>query len=328
MPADLAILFATTVTLTVPASGGTDCPSPAQLTVALEAHMPGLVTSAPAPTPATALRLAVTTLSAGDVRFELLDVQGVALLHRLLPAPPRGHDPDCPALAETVALVVERYLHDVGYEAPPLAPPPPRPTPTAPLPPSPTKAIATAGPPPPAPPPRARAVWKVGLSAHGRVGDAGGWDADGDLAVSVEGNAAGRRLGARLSAGVALPIDARWSDSAATQTATLDRLPVRLGLYLRVPLAEGQLEPGAGVGAEALLVTARGPGTASERHLAPFCDVALGYTLSLRGPVYVRGLSRVAFEVPYDFRTFSGARVWGTPRVYGELGVELGFAFR
>lgn len=350
MPAALATLFATTVTLTVPSAGAPDCPSPAQLKDAIEAHVPGLVSSsatAASPTvspplvppaaaatgaataTATALHLVVATLPAGDIRFDLVDAGGEALLHRVLPAPPRGHEPDCPALAETVALVVERYLHDVGYEAPPLAPPPPKPAPP-PEPLSAPPALIVVRPPPAAR--RAGLIWRLGLAAAGRLGDAGKWDADTDLALGVEGAGIGRQLGARLSVGLALPDDARWSDAPApappSANATLDRIPLRLGLYLRIPLRAGQLEPGVGAGAEALLIDATGPGTANEHHLAPFGDLALGYSIPLMGPVYLRVLSRAALEVPYDFNTFGGRRVWGTPRLYGELGVELGFAIR
>jgi len=117
------------------------CPSPRQLGAALNALVPGLASAAPAATPlplAGNLRLDVARASEGDLRVDLLDAHGEVVLHRALPAPPRGHAPDCPALAETIALIVDRYLHDVGYEAPPLPLPPRAPTPASP------PAVATA----------------------------------------------------------------------------------------------------------------------------------------------------------------------------------------
>jgi hypothetical protein len=63
------------------------------------------------------------------------------------------------------------------------------------------------------------------------------------------------------------------------------------------------------------------------RHVAPFGDVALGYSLLAFRPLYLRVLSRIALGVPYDFKTLTGTRVWGTSRAYGEAGVELGLAF-
>jgi hypothetical protein len=328
--APLLTLFAATVNVTVPAAGASDCPAPAQLGEALNALMPGVVPTA-APTGATGLRLSVVTLPAGDLRVELTDDHGEIVLHRVLPAPPRGREADCPALAQTVALIIERYLHEVGYEAPPLPPPAPKPAPPPPAEPAapPPTVVAT----PPAPPAagRAPASFRVGLAASARRGDSGDFDGDGDLVLGFESGGDGALLGVRLSAGLALPADARWTDGAGPratdQTATLRRVPFRLGLYARVPIGPGQLEPGLGGGVDWLLISTTGPGTAGGRHVAPFGDAAVGYQVLTWRPLYLRVLSRIALAVPYDFRTLAGTRVWGTPRIYGEAGVELGFAF-
>lgn len=235
----------------------------------------------------------------------------------MLPAPPRGHAPDCPALAETIALIVDRYLHDIGFEVPPLPPPAPAPPPSAAEPP------ATVVVPRPATAAPARALWRLGVMGSARRGDAGGFDSDGDLALGVESAGRGARWGGRLSAGYAPPADARWSDKAAT----LRRVPLRLGLYLAILVGPGRLEPGVGAGADLFFVSASGPGTAQGAHAAPSGDVALGYAFPLAGPVYARILSRAALAVPYTFKALDGSSVWATPRVYGEIGVELGFAF-
>jgi hypothetical protein len=325
----LLYLFAATVNVTVPPAGASDCPAPAQLGEALNGLMPGLVPSA-APTGAAGLRLTVVTLPAGDLRVDLTDDHGEVVLHRVLPAPPRGGEADCPALAQTVALIVERYLHEVGYEAPPLPPPAPKPAPAPVEAPAPAPTIVMT-PPPLAAESRAPATFRLGVAAHARRGDAGDFDGDGDLVLGFESGGDGALLGVRLSAGLSLPSDARWTERAgaqtANQTATLRRVPFRLGLYARYPLGPGQLEPGVGGGADALFVSATGPGTADGRHVAPFGDAALGYQVLTWHPLYLRVLSRIALAVPYDFKTLDGGRVWGTPRVYGEVGVELGLAF-
>jgi hypothetical protein len=311
-----------TSSVSPPSPAPAECPAPAQLAGALNALLPGLTPAAPTVTPlplASGQRLGVAISPEGDVRVDLVDAQGEIVLHRVLPAPPRGRLPDCPALAETIALIVDRYLHDVGYEAPPLPPPTPRPVAPPPAPVTPT-AIAVA---PPAAAP-APALWMLGLAGSARRGDAGGFDSDGDLAVGVEATGDGPHWGGRLSAGYAPAADARWS----TETATLRRLPVRLGVYLGIPAGPGQLEPGLGVGADILLVSATGPGAASGVHTAPSGDLALGYAIPLAGPLYLRLLLRAALAIPYKFETLAGAQVWGTPRVYGEGGVELGVAFR
>jgi hypothetical protein len=298
-----------------------ECPSPAQLGAALNALVAGLVAPAPTATPlslAGGLRLEVASASEGEVRVDLVDVHGEIVLHRTLPAPPRGRAPDCAALADTIALIVDRYLHDVGFEAPPLQPPapepPPRPAPAVTLQPA---GVAVASP----SVPRARAVWRLGLAGSARRGDAGGFDGDAALALGVESAREGAHAGARLSLGYAPPADARWPGA----TATLRRLPFRLGVYLSLAAGPGRLEPGVGAGADLLLVSAEGAGT---NHLAPAGDLALGYAVSLAGPLYLRLLLRAALAVPYAFKTSAGAQVWGTPRFYGDGGVELGLAFR
>ena len=106
------------------------CPSPRQLADALSAHLPGMVLPLGHATGPTTLRLGVTTDAAGAMRLDLADPEGGPLLHRWLPATDRAHAGDCPALAETAALIVERYWHEVGYDVPLETPkPPPKPPP-------------------------------------------------------------------------------------------------------------------------------------------------------------------------------------------------------
>jgi hypothetical protein len=301
-----------------------ECPSPAQLAAALNALVAGIVPAAPTATPlslAGGLRLEVASSSEGEVRVDLLDAHGDIVLHRVLPAPPRGRAPDCGALADTIALIVDRYLHDVGYEAPSLPPPalepPPNPGPAVTL--RPTE-VAVA----PSSVPRARPVWRLGLSGSARRGNAGAFDGDGDLTIGVESAREGAHAGVRLSLGYAPPAEARWSSA----TATLRRLPFRLGVYLSLAAGPGRLEPGVGADADLLLVSADGAGMARGAHVAPAGDLALGYAVSVAGPLYLRLLLRAALAVPYVFKTAAGAQVWGTPRFYGDGGVELGLAFR
>ncbi|HVZ73876.1 MAG TPA: hypothetical protein VHJ20_15965, partial [Polyangia bacterium] len=145
-----------------------------------------------------------------------------------------------------------------------------------------------------------------------RAGDAGPVDGDGALVLGVEG-------------ADEADAEARWT--MASQ-AELRRVPVRLGLYVSLAAGPGRLEPGLGLGVDVYSLTTNAPGGASGQHLSPFGDLALGYTLPLAGPLYVRLLTRAALAVPYDFQTLGGAPLWTTPRILGEAGVELGFAFR
>ena len=317
---------APTPAASAPASAAADdCPSAAQLADTLNARVPGLVPeAATAPLAlASGMRLVVTTSPEGDVRADLVDAKDEVVLHRLLPAPPRGRAPDCSALAETIAIIVERYLHDVGYEAPPLPLPEPKPAPPPPATTTPTTVVAAPSMPPTRP--IAHAVrWRVGVLANGRRGDAGGFDGDADLGIGIEGTGDGPHFGARLSSGLAPRAAATWG---TTDQATLERIPFRLGLYVGVPLGPGQLEPGVGAGADLLRVSVSGQGKGSGSYLAPSGDLALGYAIPLIGALYGRVLSRVALAEPYTFKALMVPQVWGTPRVFGELGVELGVSF-
>ncbi|HVZ71178.1 MAG TPA: hypothetical protein VHJ20_02285, partial [Polyangia bacterium] len=158
LPTLLALMLTPTLTVTAPTDGSADCPSPRQVSDALARLAPGLVAqddaAPPLPVPdagvappPTNLRLAVSGTPAGDVRIDLTDARGELVLRRLLKAPERAQLSDCTALAETTALIVERYLREVGYEAPPLPPPAPIAGP-APPPASPTTVTAPATPPP------------------------------------------------------------------------------------------------------------------------------------------------------------------------------------
>jgi hypothetical protein len=306
-----------------PPPDAAECPAPAQQAAALNALVPGISTAPPASFPLTlanGLRLGLSTSREGDVRVEIADAEGEIVLHRLLPAPPRGRAPDCAALAETIALIVDRYLHDVGYEAPtPPPPPPPEPSPAPP--PAPPTVVRAAEPPAE---PAAHVIWRLGVAGSGRRGDVGGFDGDADLALGLEGAGDGPRWGGRLSAGYAPREQAAWFD----KSATLRRVPLRLGVYLGLPAGPGRFEPGLGAGADLFIVSASGPGTTGGVHPSPSGDLSVAYTLPLIGGAYLRLLSRVALAVPYVFKALEVSTVWGTPRVYGEAGVELGFAFR
>jgi len=121
------------------------CPSSAQVQAALEAHAPKLMATSPGGPSGGPLTLWLATSPGTDeLSLSLVDRAGLIRLYRTLP--PRaqgGRARDCAALADTVALIVDRYFAEVELPEMPekAAAPPPQP----PQPPPP--------PPPPAPPP-------------------------------------------------------------------------------------------------------------------------------------------------------------------------------
>ena len=88
------------------------------------ARIPAVVVSGSEASNPGVLRLAVSGGSGPDpLRIEMTDQGGEARLYRNLVVAEHNRG-DCAALAETVALIVDRFLHDLGYEAPPTLPAP------------------------------------------------------------------------------------------------------------------------------------------------------------------------------------------------------------
>jgi hypothetical protein len=288
--------------------------------------------------------LAVAADAGGSIRVDLTDPEGAPLLHRVL-AVTRGPG-ECAALADTIALIVERYWREVGYDAP--ATPPPTPATPAPTPPTPP-------PPPPAPPPRPveappappaaverrRAAppaetdlgpstlrWSLAAAIAGRAGDESTRDASLLLALTAQG-----RIGIRVSGGASNVTTA----VAGTRSVDSRRIPLRVGGYLPLRLGFGQLEPGLGLNADLLVFDIRnsnGSGSPTSPALCsgglcstPSVDLALGWSYASPHHVYVRALARGGAALYYSFETMDGDQIWRTPRTYLEVALESGLWF-
>jgi len=136
-----ALIQAAWVTLAPTADD--QCPSSAQVQAALEAHAPKLVApSSEGPSGGPLTLWLATSSGTGELSLSLADRAGMVKLYRMLPPPQGGRPRDCVALADTVALIVDRYFDEVELPAmpekkalPPPPPPPPAPPPAAPPPP-------------------------------------------------------------------------------------------------------------------------------------------------------------------------------------------------
>jgi len=314
------------------------CPGPRQVTDALTARLPGAVLPPGQPTKPGMLRLAVATEAAGGIRIDLADPEGAPLLHRVL-AVTRGPG-ECAALADTIALIIERYWREVGYDAPPLAPPtPPPPTPPPP-PPTPPAAPAAAEPAvvenrrAARPPGDASAAgppwrWSAAAAIAGRAGDADTRDASALIAFAVEGRI-GIRLSGGVSSGTTIPLEVMGQ-------VDFRRFPLRLGGYLPIPIGVGQLEPGLGFDLDLLSLSIRGDGGNTDLLSPSFCsgrlcrtpgaDLALGWSIASAHHVYLRALARVGASVSYNVVNGNNDLIWRTPGTYLELAVESGLWF-
>ena len=243
--------------------------------------------------------------AAGGIRIDLADPEGAPLLHRVL-AVTRGPG-ECAALADTIALIIERYWREVGYDAPPLAPP----TPPPPPPPPPRHHRRQPSPPPRSlPPSRAGAPrlrpttpaaagppwrWSAAAAIAGRAGDADTRDASALIAFAVEGRI-GIRLSGGVSSGTTIPLE-QWGE------VDFRRFPLRLGGYLPIPIGVGQLEPGLGFDLDLLSLSIRDDGGRTDLQSPSFCsgrlcrtpgaDLALGWSIASAHHVYLRALARV-----------------------------------
>ena len=315
------------------------CPAPRQVTDALAARLPGTVLPPGQPARPGMLRLAIASDASGGIRLDLADPDGAPLLHRVL-APTRGPG-ECAALADTIALIIERYWREVGYDAPPLAPPSPAPPPLP--------------PPAPAPPPTAAAAeitraapestepphpgflsslrWSIAAAIAGRAGNEGAIDAAASIAVGAEG-----RIGVRLSAGVS----SETTSSVRLGQAEFRRFPFRLGGYVPIRVGVGQLEPGLGLDLDLINFAVRGnsgvrdlqtPASCSDRLCwAPGADLALGWSYVSSHHVYVRALGRLGVAASYTFSQsepapMTSAATSRTPSTYLEVGLESGLWF-
>jgi len=337
-----ALVPAYAIAILMPAGPDDGCPSPRQVNDALAAHLPAMVLPLGHAMGPTTLHLAVTTDAAGAMRLDLTDPEGGALLHRWLPAAEHSRGIDCPALAETAALIVERYWHEVGYD---VAIEPPNPPPPPPPPPPPEKPVAKSisrpiahppetvaaeapaqPPPPPLPPPR---TW-IGAAGGERLGDAGTHEATVSIAFAVERSLWSRRIGLRLSASADRGTTYRWTASPeVTDRATLREVPLRMGIYLSLPFGPGQIEPGVGVDLDVVSAAVTDPsGTHTRLWAGPGGDAALAWSVRFRTNLYFRLIAVAGTEVPYRFVTTENqSPFWSTPRVYLDLGLELGFWF-
>jgi hypothetical protein len=265
------------------------------------------------------LQLAVTGGgAAGPMRIDLMDDVGEPRLRRLLPAEAPGNTADCAALAETVALIVDRFLHDVG------SPP----------------ATSGAGIDQAAGIDTATVDRSAATATFTRIGMfvAGGWrgattSAGPEVTLGLDvWRRAGRIPGGlTLTGGVAAAESAHWT----TGNATLRRLPLRLGIFVSFQAGPGRLEPGIGLGADLLLVSSTAATTSREfRRFSPGADAGVGYRMPLGSHFFARAAVTAGTALPYEFNVADtgsptrGQPVLATPRIYVRSGLELGTYFR
>lgn len=306
--------------INVTAQGEQACPSVAQIEAALSLHLPGMVTASAAPGDVGVMRLEVRG-AAGAPTIVLFDDRGTARLSRRLESSHTAND--CAALAETVAIIVERYLDelDVGRGDP--RPPAALEAPAAPQP------------------------VRVGLAAlaRARSGREGAGALGAELEFSLHKGLT-RLLGARGLAGIALclgggvPEPLRWpalgSRRAGEGEAREFWASLAVGPAWELGGRGRHLLGGRGGAALALKGAARTEPDASDRRWAvqPWVHAEAFYRWhpGRRWFVHVALTGRVALvrhELVLEGPEMGAADrvVDRTPRVFADFGLGAGFAF-
>ncbi len=294
------------------------------------ARIPAVVVSGSEASNPGVLKLAVSGGSGSDpLRIEMTDPGGEARLYRNLTVSERGRG-DCAALAETVALIVDRFLHDLGYEAPATLPPPL----------AGADANLSRG-----PPPAASGATRFDLFAGGAWRGATSDASDFELGFGLgfERGVLGRRFAVTFTGGTTR---SHTNVAGNNYTATLRRMPFRLGFWIPILAGPGQLEPGVRAGIDWLSITQASPASApgqppappgqAQSQMAPYGEAALCYRVAVLRRLFARIGGAVGLGKGYDFpppdsagaQPFSGREVFSEPPVYVKVGLELGFSFQ
>jgi hypothetical protein len=308
------------------------CPSRAQIADALEGHMPGVLARIGRELDPNVLHLGLAISATGAAHVTLTDATGGLRLERDLelpkpppppvpspagapaPAPARDRSSDCAAFADTLALIVERYMRHLGYHEPPppaLMPPPPP------------------APPPPPPPPAAsapRALLGVGLSLRPPWNAPTRWGPEVGLDVRVG------TLSLAASAGYDVRHDAPVPMTGGAGTFALSALSARVALGWVVPLAERlSLIPALAAGADFVRAETSGIGlTRRSSAVEPTVEGGLSLTwlVTQRFWIGARAFQGVDLR-PEEFYVTTDAApsrltLAVTPRAYVRAGVDFG----
>jgi hypothetical protein len=261
--------------ITVSAAEG-GCPGREQVVAALEARLPG-VTGSPGP------RLELEPRAAG-VALRLREPTGALALERQLAVEERGatRAEGCQALAEAAALVVTRYLRELGVRSPSAAvegvsEPAPAAPPVVVRAPAPPVVVRA-----PAPPARPwSSTGLLGVAGAARVGAGAGAAAPrGELLLGLAVHA--RWLAAELGGGASSATVVTVPEGNGGQLR-LRGYPLRAALGLVLPVPGGALVPTAGVALELLSFRASGLADArSGLRLEPAVELGASYLVTGR----------------------------------------------
>ncbi len=290
---------------------GDDCPSSRQVEGALALRIPDALVPGETTGP-DVLRLMFGPRTGNQRMFSLIDEAGLTRLARPLAIPAEQKAADCTALAQTVVLIVERFLQELAYQGPARRPPP--------WPPDDVKVATTS---PLAAANAARHPWELSLGTIWRPGEDGLGAHEARLSGARSFGPAGR-LRAYFAGAVA--------GSSPYPSASMRRWPMELGLLGTVTTGRAEVEAGFFGGLDVIAVQPRSdPAARSPSSLlrpGPVAGLLVAVRFHLGEYFFLRIHNAAGIAVTrYDFVNPAGERVFGTSRTYAKIGAEGGFAF-
>ena len=319
----LALLTLRAVSVLVAPGPEDSCPSARQVSAALSEHAPA-VQSTPGPDSESALTLVLPAPGTPqEPSVSLIDQQGRLRLFRLLARPGAARARDCAALADTVAIIVQRYLEEVelpevevAHKIPPIQVAPPAP--------SPPPVVASS-------PSRARARWDISLGISQRFANQiTGLEAY-DLRLSLA-----RTLGARVDTGLLVRLwggVSGWTVHGWTGgRGDVMRVPSGLELLWRRAASGVELQLGLAGLLDCWILGARYQTNAQWDYRFV---VAGALTGGMQVPLGKRLFARLFLDVAvaarryaYDDPSPGKGTVFSTPSVFGDAGLALGMSLR
>ncbi len=302
------------------------CPSQDQLAETLDAHLPGIVARPGRDPSATVLHLAFTLSPEGVARVTMTDATGALRLERELDLPkseggpthPVGRERSaCAAVADTVALIVERYMRHLGYREPPppalVAPPPPPPRPPE--------------PPPAAPPRRVDRAARLGVGISARPP----WRAPWRVEPGLTGAVRVRHLEIAISAAFGLPGQQSLPAADGPGTLKLTTYPARLAIGWALPLgARLSLVPAVIAGLDVVRAETQGiDKTRRSAAVEPTLEAGATALVTLTRRIWIDAHAFQGLDVRPEEFEITGAsgqptNAFMTPRVYTRIGVDFG----
>jgi len=316
----LALLILRAVSVQVAPGPEEGCPSARQVSAALLEHAPAAQRTRGGDSDESLTLVLPPPGTPQEPSLSLVDQQGRLRLFRVLARPGTPHARDCAALADTVAIIVQRYLEEVELPEAEVArklPPVVVVSPTPPM--SPLPVV-----------PRVRARWDVSLGMSRRLAiQTSGLEAyEMRLAVA-------RTLGARAETGLLVRLWAGVSGSARHDWNGGDgdvvRVPAGLELMWRRAIYGAELQLGIAGQVDWWILGARYQNNVQWDQRVAFAGAL---TAGMQVPLWKRFFARVFFDfavaaerLKYFDRNANDVS-FSTPGVFGDAGFAWGMSLR